>query len=125
MQRVDLYGPVHKGLRAALAETATLLARTDFRDAAASRAAAARVAATLGFLDEHAAHEDAKVLPEILRCSPELAAELRSDHARIDGLQEDAGLLAARLETASSAERVSLGARLHERIWLLVAEHAR
>ena len=125
MQRIDLFGPIHKALRAALCETATLLARTDFQDPAASRAAAASVAKVLGFLDEHAGHEDEKVLPVLLAHSPELAAELRSDHARIEGLQEDVGAIAARLEISSPVERVSLGTRLHERIWLLLAEHAR
>jgi hypothetical protein len=125
MQRVDLFGSIHKGLRAALCETATLLARTGFEDAAASATAAASVNALLGFLEEHAGHEDAVVLPVLALHSPELAAELRSDHARVEGLQEEAGAIAARLELASPAERVSLGARLHERVWLLLAEHAK
>ena len=125
MQRIELFGPIHKGLRAALCETATLLARTDFQDPAASRAAAASVGEVLGFLDEHAGHEDDKVLPVLQAHSPELAAELRSDHARVEGLQEEIGAIATRLELASPAERVSLGARLHEKVWLLLAEHAR
>jgi len=125
MQRIDLFAQVHKGLRAALCETATLLARTDFQDPAASRVAAASVADVLGFLDEHAGHEDEKVLPVLQAHSPELAAEIRSDHARIEGLQEEVGALAARLEISSPVERVLLGTRLHERTWLLLAEHAR
>ncbi len=125
MQRIDLFGPIHKGLRAALCETATLLARTDFQDPAATRAATTSVAGLLGFLDEHARHEDGNVLPVLHQHSPELAAELRSDHARIEGLQEEVAAIAARLEIATPAERLSLGARLHERVWLLLAEHAR
>ena len=125
MQRIDLFGPIHKGLRAALCETATLLARTDFQDPDASRGAAASVAEVLGFLEEHAHHEDGNVLPVLHQHSPELAAELRSDHARIDGLQEEVAAIVARLEIATPAERASLGARLHERVWLLLAEHAR
>jgi hypothetical protein len=125
MQRIDLYAPVHKGLRATLCDTATLLGRTDFQARDESRAAAAAVARILRFLDEHAAHEDALVLPEILRHNAELHSELRSDHARIEGLQGEVAALAARLEAASAIERVSLGARLHERMWGLVAEHAR
>jgi hypothetical protein len=125
MQRIDLYGPVHKGLRAALCETATLLGRTDFESREESRAAQAAVGRILAFLDEHAEHEDRVILPEIGRRRPELQAELRSDHARIEGLQSEAAALAARLGAESAAERVSLGARLHERVWILVAEHAR
>lgn len=125
MQRVDLYGPVHKGLRAALCDTATLLGRTDFEDRESCREVASSVARILRFLDEHAEHEDAVILPEIQRYSPELQAELRSDHARIEGLQAEAAALAARLASAATPERISLGARIHERLWLLVAEHAR
>ena len=124
-QRIDLYGPVHKGLRAALCETATRLGRTDFEARDESRAAAHAVARVLRFLDEHAEHEDAVILPELLRRSPDLHAELRADHARLDGLQRELDALAVRLESATTAERVSLGARIHERVWLLLGEHAR
>lgn len=125
MQRIDLYGPVHKGLRASLCDTAMLLGRTNFESEKEGCAAARAVERIIGFLDEHAEHEDRVLLPEILRHSPEFHAELRSDHARLDGLQEEAAAIAARLDSASAAERVSLGARLHERVWQLVAEHAR
>ena len=123
MTRVDLYRTVHKGIRATLFETAAAVGRTEFADAEEAVAAATAVRRMLGFLDEHARHEDAVVLPELSRISPELSAEIEADHARTNGLQREIEALVARLEGANEAERVALGARLHDRIPRLLAEH--
>jgi hypothetical protein len=123
--RFDLFTGVHKGLRAALFETAALLARTDFAASDEAAQAARAVARTLGFLEEHAAHEDALVLPAVEALSPEVFVALREDHARADGLQRDLAALAARLPGAEAAERVAIGRRVHDRFGLLVAEHLR
>lgn len=125
MARVDLFGPVHKGLRATLAGTAALAARTDFtrpEEAAELEAAARRL---LGFLEEHAAQEDAVLMPELQRVAAELHADLQAEHARADGLQRELAQHLDRLAGASEAERVSLGRRIHERLWRLAAEHLR
>lgn len=121
--RVDLYGNVHKGLRAALFGTAALAGRTDFEHADEVQAAAAAVRRLLGFLDEHAAHEDAVVLPVLASLAPELHADLQAEHARLDGLQREVLALADRLPGAPSPERLALGRRLHDRLFRLGAEH--
>jgi hypothetical protein len=123
--RLDLFSNVHKGLRAALFETAALVARTDFASDGEAAVAAARCATTLRFLDEHTDHEDAVVMPELQALSPELHAALQSDHARTTGLERELGQLIERLERASVTERVSLGRRIHDRVWTLAAEHVR
>jgi hypothetical protein len=123
--RLDLFSSVHKGLRAALFETATLVARTDFADADAAGSVASRCVMTLRFLEEHAEHEDAVVMPELAALAPELHVALQSDHARTDGLQREIAQLLERLARANAAERVSLGRRVHDRIWALAAEHVR
>jgi hypothetical protein len=120
--RFDLFTPVHKGLRAALFETAALLARTDFASPAEAAQAARAVARVVAFLDEHAGHEDAVILPALEALSPELFVALREDHARIDGLQRELLALAARLAGATEAERVAVGRRLHDRFAIVVAE---
>ncbi|BDG05298.1 hemerythrin domain-containing protein [Anaeromyxobacter oryzae] len=125
MSRVDLYGTVHKGIRGLLAGTAALAGRTDFARAEEAARAAAEVRRLLGFLDEHAHHEDTWVMPEVARIAPELHADLAADHVRTDGLHRELAGLAARVEGATEAERVSLGARIHERLWRLAAEHLR
>jgi hypothetical protein len=123
--RFDLFTAVHKGLRAALFETAALLARTDFAARHEAARAAAAVERVVAFLDEHAGHEDAVVLPALAALSPELLVALREDHARVDGLQRELLALAARLPAGGEAERVSLGRRLHDRFVIAVAEHLR
>lgn len=125
MARVDLFGPVHKGLRASLAGTAALAARTDFarpEEAAELTAAARRL---LGFLEEHAAQEDAVLMPELQRVAAELHADLQAEHVRTEGLQRELAQHLDRLAGASEAERVSLGRRIHERLWRIAAEHLR
>jgi hypothetical protein len=121
--RLDMYGTVHKGLRASLFATAALAGRTDFASAEESAAAAAATERLLRFLDEHARHEDGVVMPVLAELAPELHADLRAEHARTDGLQREVEATAARLAGAAPAERVSLGRRLHERLLRLAAEH--
>jgi hemerythrin HHE cation binding domain-containing protein len=121
--RFDLFTPVHKGLRAVLFETAARLARTDFSVAAEAMQAARAVERVVAFLDEHAGHEDAVILPVVEAHVPELFIALREEHARLDGLQRDVTRLAARLGDASEAERIAIGRRLHDRFELVVAEH--
>lgn len=123
MTRVDLYGSVHKGLRALLYRTGMLVARTDFGRADECAATAAALGELLGFLDEHAEHEDDAILPELARLAPGLHAELAAEHVRVHGMQADLAGLVARLEGASSAERAALGRRLHERMAHLTAAH--
>ncbi len=121
--RIDLYRLAHKLLRAKLFETTALAARTDFGDDGAARAATARTTDLVRWLDEHAAAEDAVIMPELERLAPELFAALRSEHARVDGAGREVAALARRLEGAAGAERASLGRRLHERLVELTALH--
>ena len=77
MNRVDLYHIPHRAIRALLFDTTLLFGRTDFAIEAEARLAISAGERLLGFLHEHAEHEDAAMLPEIEALSPELAAELR------------------------------------------------
>jgi hypothetical protein len=123
MERVDLFATVHKGLRAALFSTASHAGRTDFGQAADALALLAEARRLLGFLDEHARHEDEVLMPVLVRLAPELHADLQAEHARVDGLHREVETLAARLESASGVERAAVGRRLHERLLRLAAEH--
>ena len=125
MARIDLYGPVHKALRSELFEVARGVARTDFANVEEAGRTAAAIGRLVGFLDEHAEHEDEVVMPELAAVAPELFADLEADHARVEGLHRDLAALAARLEGATAAERVALGTRLHERAVRIVAEQLR
>ena len=125
MSRVDLYANVHKGVRAALSQTALLAGRTDF-SSPAEAAEAARVALRLvALLDDHARHEDREVMPRLALIAPEVHADLQAEHARTEGLQRELADLAERLPSAPPAQRLSLGRRLHDALWRLAAEHLR
>lgn len=123
MNRVDLYGTVHKGIRALFFATVERVGRTDFGDAGEARGAADELRRLFGFLTEHAAHEDEEILPELATLSPELHADLASQHARTEGLQGELAGLVERLGSATEAERLSLGRRIHERLVRLLLEH--
>src|SRR5690606_22695898 len=103
--------------------TSERAARTDFSDARESAETAADVLRLCGFLAEHAEHEDRVLAPELERLAPTLAADLRADHARTQGLERELVALAERLRASSGAERRSLGARVEQRLGRLTAEH--
>src|SRR5262245_66690259 len=96
MDRLDLFTPLHKGLRAALFDAVRAAARADFRDDGEARTALAAVRETLAFLGEQAAHADAVIWPEVAAAGPELGASLRSDRARIAGVARKCAGAAAR-----------------------------
>ncbi|MEZ5990244.1 MAG: hemerythrin domain-containing protein [Planctomycetota bacterium] len=121
MTRFDIYTKIHKAIRAALFDAHVGLGRTDFTDAAEAEAFAGRLDRLCDFLDEHAAHEDEVLLPALAGVAPLLHADLRSDHARLDGLQNECRALADRLAGAGPAERAALGRRLHVELGRLVA----
>jgi hypothetical protein len=124
MERPDVYGNVHKGLRAAIFGAVARAAQTDFAVAAEAGRATAAVRSLLGFLDEHAAHEDAVLMPELARLGPAVHAALEADHARLGGLQGEVGVTLDRIDAAAEAAvRESLGRRLHDRLGRLAAEH--
>src|SRR5262249_200909 len=72
----NYFNNVHKAVRAGLFETSLQVARTDFHDPEAAAAAARNVVELMDFLDDHAGHEQAFVLPELASLAPALAADL-------------------------------------------------
>lgn len=123
--RIDLYATVHAGIRVVLYDAASTVGRAEFADPEEATGAVAAVRRALGFLDEHTAHEDAVILPELHRVAPELHADLEAEHARVLGLQREIEGFAALVERAGEPERVAAGARLRDRLPRLVAEHLR
>jgi hypothetical protein len=124
MARIDLFGTVHKGLRAELFGAVALAARTDFAAAPEAARVAAAARRLAGLLGEHAEHEDAVVLPELAALVPELHAAIAADHSRLEALHVEVVSLADRLErAATAAERDPVGRRLHDRLGRLAAEH--
>lgn len=115
---------VHKAIRSAMFDAVRDIARTDFTRKEQALACAARVRALIGYLDEHAAHEDRVILPVLAEIGPAVHAELQADHNRIGGIQRETEALADRIEAAATAEeRAALGLRLHATAAQLTAEH--
>ena len=123
--RIDLFTPIHKGLRRNLFETAIALGRTDFTSPPETAAAEKLVADCLGFLREHAEHEDRHVLLEIARLAPELAAEIAQEHPELERAAIAVDSLWPRFAPLGPEERQAMGAELQRRFQAMVAAQLR
>jgi hypothetical protein len=111
--RVDLFGIIHKMVRTELFSTASLIARTNFAGADDRGSTLAAFETTMGFLDEHAVHEDTYVLPALQAADAALAQKIADEHAVLDGQCKAMKDLAANLSNAEGDAAVPLGAQLH------------
>src|SRR5262245_26513964 len=123
--RTDIFTPIHKGLRRNLFETAIALGRTDFTSPEETAAVEKLVAACLGFLREHAEHEDRYVLPEIACLAPELAAAIAEEHPELERAAIAIDSLWPRFAPLGPEERQAMGGELARRFQALVAMHLR
>jgi hypothetical protein len=121
--RVDLFGFVHKGLRAQLFWAAGLVARTDFGDELEGAAAVGALERLLGLLAEHALHEDTNIMPLVSGADPHLWGALSRDHAQLEAIQHELVLLLGELRRRPPAERAPLGPDIVSLVNGLVAEH--
>jgi hypothetical protein len=112
MSRVDLFTVIHKGVRALLFELALDTARVDPNATRAVDALVERIERALGFLDEHAAHEDLHVLPLVRSVAPALAAELAAEHRALDVVQIEVERAADALALAELSNRPAAAAAL-------------
>jgi hypothetical protein len=123
--RIDLFTPIHKGLRRNLFETAIALGRTDFTSPEETAAAEKLVGGCLAFLREHAEHEDRHVLPEIARLAPELAAAMAEEHPELERAAIAVDSLWPRVAPLGPEERQAMGGELARRFQALVAMQLR
>jgi iron-sulfur cluster repair protein YtfE (RIC family) len=111
--RHDIYGPVHKAIRASLADLMVRLGRTDFACGQAASEMLAALRAQLRFSAAHLEHEDLHIHPALLARAPEAVDKLEHEHeehqAGFDGLER----LIAEVEAAPAAERGAAGRRLY------------
>lgn len=80
MQRYNLFNIIHKGLRAALYQTAAQLQQTDYSNAQESEAAVNAVNEVLLIFEGHAHKEDTYVFPHINMYEPSVAATFEAEH---------------------------------------------
>ncbi len=122
MSRLDLYTHVHKGLRVLFFDALTAVGRTDFGPESELPTLLATLRRTIRLARSHAQHEDREIHPILHRIAPVVAADLEAGHDRFDGLYREIEKILARIESATDAERISLGRRLHGQLGGLVAD---
>lgn len=109
MTRYNIFGQVHKGLRAMLYETALCLQQTDFNNTAADNSLS-QLAQTIDLFDKHAHTEDTMVFTAIEHTEPALVNAFEKEHEEDHALgQRLRGLLTAFEHTVSSEDKIITG----------------
>lgn len=80
--RFDLYGPVHKGVRAFLADTVQRVGSLDVEDPAELQDACTQVLDLLELLRGHVDHEDEHIHPLLERCRAGAALQASDEHVQ-------------------------------------------
>lgn len=115
MERFNSFNIIHKGLRAALYQTALQLQQTDFNEEGPAGEALDKVREIIMLFEGHAHKEDHFVLPMINEYEPSVVATFNAEHVEDERLGKElknaADLLAA-CETPS--EKASAGRALSE-----------
>ncbi len=113
MQRHDLYGPIHKGLRLALSRLVTRIGVTDFADPLAASDLIAALRAQLALNASHLEHEEDYIHTALECRAPGAAQDLASDHDhhRRDFTEIEA--LMSAIEEAPVKDRPLLGRKLY------------
>ncbi|GAB2831900.1 hemerythrin domain-containing protein [Ferruginibacter profundus] len=110
MTRYNIFGQVHKGLRAMLYETALCLQQTDFNNTEAADTSLAQLAQTVDLFDKHAHTEDTMVFTAIEHTEPALVNAFEKEHEEDHALgQRLRGLLTAFEHTVSSDDKIITG----------------
>jgi Hemerythrin HHE cation binding domain len=121
--RVDLFTPIHEGLRALLSALGAAAARLDLERTEEVDALVARVERGLGCLDQHLAHEERHIMPVLRVVAPAVEAELAGEHHRLDALGSEVADAAYLLASATQDERPPLAARLCRLLDALTCGH--
>jgi len=109
--RFDLYGPVHKGLRARLFDLGVELDRCDFNAPVEVTVALGAYRRTASFLREHHEHEDHFVDPALQQCSSDLREAVAPQHVLAEKALAELDVLVATIARTQDGRR-SAGARL-------------
>ncbi len=83
-QRVDLFTPVHKAIRAILFDLGKELQHTDMADEKEMTAMLTKLSDSLELLEEHARHEDQIIFPPIEQACPGMTTESIEEHQQYE-----------------------------------------
>jgi hypothetical protein len=108
--RVDLYGTIHKALRARLFDLGIELDRCDFGKSLEVTVALGVYRRTMGFIREHHQHEDNFLEPALASCG-DIAKGVAEQHAVAEAALTELDALVAAIDRGSE-DRRELGGRL-------------
>lgn len=120
--RVDLYAPIHQGLRRFMSDSLRRLGGLDAADTAALRSGLAQLGELLGLLRSHLQQENDFLHPALearaAGASRALGVEHEQQRAAIEALEDEVLLLAGQ----PGAQREAAAARLHRHLARFIAE---
>jgi len=115
MERYNSFNIIHKGLRAALYQTALQLQQTDFTEADQTEEALNKVKEVVLLFEGHAHKEDHFVLPMINEYEPSVVATFNAEHEEDEQLGIELNNAVEKLAAiAGSAEKIVRGRELTE-----------
>src|SRR5829696_7070887 len=115
MERYNSFNLIHKGLRAALYQTALQLQQTDFTVEEETEESLNKVKEIVMLFEGHAHKEDTYILPVISQYEPSVVAAFEEEHAEDMKLGEQLNNCIGQVERASGLlEKLIAGRQLTE-----------
>jgi len=105
MERYNSFNVIHKGLRAALYQTALQLQQTDFTEEDQTEDVLNKVREVVMLFDGHAHKEDHFILPMINEYEPSVVAKFASEHEEDEKLANELNNAVEIVDIATSAEK--------------------
>jgi hypothetical protein len=115
MERYNSFNLIHKGLRAALYQTAMQLQRTDFTEETETEESLNRVKEVVMLFEGHAQKEDTYVLPAISEYEPSVVATFHNEHEEDEKLGKELNKAVQKIENSTQLlEKIIAGRELTE-----------
>ncbi len=113
MQRHDIYGPIHKGLRLALANLTIQIGSTDFADEDAARETIAALRRQMALSASHLAHEEEQIHTALEARAEGATLTLLADHDHHRRAFVEIETIMQTIEAAPAEARPALGRELY------------
>jgi hemerythrin-like domain-containing protein len=121
--RLDLYGPIHKALRAFMSHTLVAVGRLDTNDDAEVAVTLEQVRSLLEVLALHLEKENRFVHPALEARRPGSSGPTAHDHVEHEQAFEELGSMVEAVYRRATADRALAVSRLYQRLALFVADN--